>query len=458
MQVTETLSEGLKRELKVVIYASDLESRLKTRIDRMKDGLKLKGFRPGKVPVAHIKKTYGVSMMQELLQEMIKESSRNALKERKERPASEPKVELPEDPAVMKAVMGGEADFEYAMSYEIIPDFAVVDFAKIELEKLVAKIPDEEVEEALEKLAADQKRFSPKEDGATAEMGDAVRMDFTGQIDGKVFDGGTAEDMQLELGSGRFIPGFEDQLVGVATGDEKDVTLTFPEDYSAKHLAGKEAVFSVKIKEVGMPLTFKPDDAFAASIGLESIDKLRENVRTQLENGAESLSKAKLKRKLLDALDEAHDFELPPNLLEQEFEGIWKQYEAEKKAADEKGEDITEGKSDRELRAEYHTIAERRVRLGLVLARIGEDSGVMVSDEEINAGIMRQARDFSGQEKQIFEFYQKNPNAVNQIRAPLYEEKVVDYILELAKVSELPVSSDELYKEDEDEDEDEASA
>lgn len=454
MQVTETLSKGLKRELKVVIAASDLETRLKARIDRMKDGLKLKGFRPGKVPAVHIKKTYGVSMMQELLQEMIKESSQKALKERKEKPASEPKVELPKDPAVMKAVIGGEADFEYDMSYEIIPDFTVADLAKIELEKPVAKIPDEEVEAALEKLAADQKRFSPKKDGATAEMGDAVRMDFTGRIDGEVFDGGTAEDMQLELGSKQFLPGFEDQLVGVATGDEKDVTLTFPEDYSPnKHLAGKEAVFSVKIKEVGMPLTFKPDDAFAASIGLESIDKLRENVRTQLEDGAESASRAKLKRKLLDALDEAHDFELPPNLLEQEFEGIWKQYEVEKKAADEKGEDISEGKSDRELRAEYHTIAERRVRLGLVLARIGEDSGVTVSNEEIHAGIMRQARDFSGQEKQIFEFYQKNPNAVNQIRAPLYEEKVIDYILELAKVSDVPVSSDELYKEDEDEDE-----
>ncbi|MGD9867565.1 MAG: trigger factor [Hyphomicrobiales bacterium] len=448
MEITESTSDGLKRELKVVVGAKELDKRLSERLDQIKDNVRLKGFRPGKVPVDHLRKVYGRGLMAEVLEQTVAETSQKALTERKERPAGQPNITLGEDKDVIEKMILGEADLAYTMSFEVLPQIEVTDLSKLSLEKPVAEIPDAEIEKAMEQLVQDSTAYEAKE--GAAGKGDRLTIDFEGFIDGKAFDGGKAEDAGIVIGSNTFIPGFEDGLVGLKAGDSKTLDITFPADYGADHLANKPATFNVTVKEVAKPVTPEVTDEFAKNLGFESVAKLRDAVKDRIKQNYDAASRTRVKRQLLDALDKSHDFQLPESLVEGEFEAIWKQitHEMEHAGKTFKDEDTTEEKA----REDYRKLAERRVRLGLVLAEIGDKNEVKVTDEEVNAALLARIRQFPGQERQVYEFYQKNPQALAEIRAPIFEEKVVDYVLELAKVEEKKVKPEDLFKPiDEDE-------
>lgn len=448
MQVTETLSEGLKRELKIDIPAGDLAAKLDDYLADMKSKANIKGFRPGKVPVAHLKKMYGRQAMAEILSTTIQETTQKAVENRSERPAMNPDIDLPEDEA--EKILAGDADLSFTMSYDVLPDFEIVDFSGIEIERPLVEVAEDEVDQQVVDIAKNNTPFDTK-DGA-AEEGDRVTMSYLGKIDGESFDGGADENGQLVLGSGQFIPGFEDQLIGLKAGDEKVVEVSFPDDYGAEHLAGKAATFDVVVKEVSAPGEAVVDDEFAKGLGLESVDKLKEIVRGQIEGQFGQMTRQRVKRQLLDKLDEHYSFELPEKLLTSEFDVVWNQVEEDMKRNEKTFED--EGTSEEDARAEYRKIAERRVRLGLVLSEIGEKNNIQVTDEELQRALYDRVRQFPGQEQQVFEFYQKNQQALASLRAPIYEEKVVDFMLELAKVTDKTVSKEELEKlvaEDEDE-------
>lgn len=444
MECVET-SEGLSRMYKVSVPAADLQKRLTDRIEEIRPQMNLKGFRPGKVPVAHVRKMYGKSIMGEVIEAVVQETSQKAIADADVRPAGQPEMHMESD---MEAVMDGKADLAYHMHIDIMPDFEPTDIKKLTIKKPVAEVSDAELEERLGQIAESNQKFDKRGKTAKARNGDAVVMDFTGKIDGEPFEGGAAEGHTLVLGSNSFIPGFEDQLVGSKAGEEKDVKVTFPEDYQAAHLAGKEAVFEVKIHEVREPKTPDVDEEFAKGLGLEGLDKLKELVGEQIKGEFATASRAKAKRHLLDQLDEKHDFELPPKMVEAEFDQIWQQLQAEMDAGRTADED--KDKSEDELKAEYRKIAERRVRLGLVLAEIGRAAEITINEQEVQQALINEARNFPGQERQVIEFFQKNQNAMAQLRAPIYEDKVVDHILATAKVKEETVSKEELLKEDED--------
>ncbi|ADZ70487.1 trigger factor [Polymorphum gilvum] len=450
MQVTETLSEGLKRELKVVIPATDLASRLESYLDDLKSKVRINGFRPGKVPTAHLKRLYGRQAMAEILNTMIQETSQKAIEDRSERPALQPDIDLPDDEA--EAILDGSADLAFKISYDLLPEFEVVDFSGIEIERPVVEISDAGVMEQVEAIAANNRPFESKGEGAVAEAGDRVTMSYLGKIDGEPFEGGADENGQLVLGSGQFIPGFEDGILGMKAGEEKVITVKFPDDYPAPHLAGKEATFDIVLKDVAAPGELKLDDDFAKSLGLESLDQLKDIVRGQIESQFGALTRQRVKRQLLDKLDEVYSFDLPGKLLETEFQNIWNQVEMDMQRSGKTFED--EGTTEEAARSDYRKIAERRVRLGLVLSEIGEKNNIQVTDEEVQRALYDRVRQFPGQERQVFEFYKSNPQALASLRAPIYEEKVVDYILELAKVTDKTVTKEELEKlaaEDEDE-------
>lgn len=442
MNVTETKSEGLTREYKVVVSKDDLQEKLNAKIAEMRPQMRLKGFRPGKVPASHIRNMFGKSIMGEIVQETVNTSSQKALEDAELRPAAQPHIKLDSDE---EQVLKGEADLAFDMHVEVMPDFEPSEIKDIELERPVAEVADEELDEALGKLAEANKKFEPRGKTAKARDGDAVVVDFVGKIDDEAFEGGTADDQTIVLGDGRFIPGFEDQLIGAKTNQDVEVKVTFPEDYAAENLAGKEAVFDVKVKEVRAPETPKIDEDFAKGLGLEGLDKLKELMKQQLEGELKNASRQKVKRGLLDVLDERHSFELPPKMVEDEFNQIWAQLEQEKAAGRLDEEDAK--KSDEDLKEEYGKIAERRVRLGLVLAEIGRLNEIDVKPEEVSRALNMEASRYPGQEQQVVEFYQKTPAAMAQLRAPIFEEKVVDYILERVKVTDKTVSRDELMKE-----------
>jgi len=442
MECVET-SEGLSRMYKVSVPAADLQKRLTDRIEEIRPQMNLKGFRPGKVPVAHVRKMYGKSIMGEVIEAMVQETSQKAIADADVRPAGQPEMHMESD---MEAVMDGKADLAYHMHVDIMPDFEPTDIKKLTIKKPVAEVSDAELEERLGQIAESNQQFDKRGKTAKARDGDAVVMDFLGKVDGEAFEGGAAEGHTLVLGSNSFIPGFEDQLVGTKAGEEKDVNVTFPEDYQAEHLAGKEAVFEVKVHEVRAPKTPEVDEEFAKGLGLEGLDKLKELVGEQIQGEFATASRAKAKRHLLDQLDEKHDFELPPKMVEAEFDQIWQQLQAEMDAGRTADED--KDKSEDELKAEYRTIAERRVRLGLVLAEIGRAAEITINEQEVQQALINEARNFPGQERQVIEFFQKNQNAMAQLRAPIYEDKVVDHILETAKVKEETVSKEELLKEE----------
>jgi trigger factor len=447
MQVTETLAEGLKRELKIDIPAGDLAVKLDDYLNDMKSKANIKGFRPGKVPVAHLKKMYGRQAMAEILSNTIQETTQKAVEERSERPALTPEIDLPEEDA--EKILAGDADLSFKMTYDVLPNFEIVDFGGFEIERPVVEIAEEEVDTQVSDIAKNNTPFEAK-DGA-AEDGDRVTMSYLGKIDGEPFEGGADENGQLVLGSGQFIPGFEEQLIGTKAGDEKVVEVTFPEEYPAAHLAGKAATFDVVVKEIGAPGEAAIDDEFAKGLGLESLDKLKEIVRGQIEGQFGQMTRQRVKRQLLDKLDEHYSFELPEKLLESEFQIVWQQVEEDMKRNEKTFED--EETTEEEAKAEYRKIAERRVRLGLVLSEIGEKNNIQVTDEEMQRALYDRVRQFPGQEQQVFEFYKNNQQALASLRAPIYEEKVVDFMLELAKVTDKTVTKEELEKlvaEDED--------
>lgn len=441
MQVTETNVEGLKRQIKVTLGANELSDRCEKRLDEIKDTVQLKGFRKGKVPKPHLKKLFGRRVMAEVLQEAVEESSRQALDERKERPASQPTIDLPEEESEIEGVMAGTTDLAYSMSYEIVPDIELVDFSTLELEKMVAEVDDASIDEAIGDLAKRNLVFEAK-DGKEAATGDKLKIDFVGKLDGETFEGGTAEDVDLTIGQSGFIPGFEEGLVGVKAGEERVVNVTFPDEYPVDTLKGKPATFDVVVKEVAEPKEPTIDDEFAKSLGAESLANLRELISAQIGREYEQVSRMKIKRQLLDLLDEKHAFELPASLVDSEFETVWNQVTQDMERAGKTFEDGD--KTEAEARAEYRAIAERRVRLGLVLGEIGDKAEIQVSQDELREAMVQQARQYPGQERQVFEYFEKTPGAVGQLRAPIFEEKVVDHILAGAKLTDKKVSREEL--------------
>ncbi len=446
MQVQETLSEGLKREYRITVPAQDLDGRIAARLEELKSRVRINGFRPGKVPAEHLKRLYGRSVFGEVLQELLTEGNRKIVDDNKVKLAMQPKISLPETEAEVEQVAEGKADLTYKVEVEVLPEITVGDLKSITIEQPVADIPESDIEETLTRLATQNATYTDK-DGA-AELKDKVTIDFVGSVGGVEFEGGKGEDHPLILGSGQFIPGFEEQLVGVKTGDKKDVKVTFPEAYHAPDLAGKEAVFAITVKKVEGATNAEINDDLAKKLGMESLDKLKEAVSEQIGNGFKQASRQRMKRALLDALDATHKFDLPPTLVEQEFAGIWSRVEKELESG---GEAAREGKTDDQLKAEYRTISERRVRLGLLLAEIGEKNNIQVTNDEVTKAVVDRARQFPGQEQMVWEYYQKTPEALAELRAPIFEEKVIDYIVELAKVTEKKVSKDELFADPDDE-------
>lgn len=447
MQVTETLSEGLKRAYKVVLPAADLAARLDGQLADMKEKVRINGFRPGKVPVAHLKKVYGKAVMADVVQGALNEVNQKIVTDNSFRLAGEPKIDLPENKDEVEKALAAEGDLAYTVNIEILPKFEVGSFADVALERLVATVPESDVDDAIQKMAERNRPFAPRPEGAGAEKGDKVTIDFLGKIDGVAFSGGEGKDVDLTLGSNMFIPGFEDQVLGIKAGESRVVKVNFPADYGAENLAGKEAHFDVTAKAVAAPGELKIDDEFAKGFGLESLAKLKEAMRAQIEGEFARASRAKLKRQLLDALDKRYTFELPPSLVEQEFNGIWSQVEAEQKRSGKTFAD--ENTTEEAARADYRKIAERRVRLGLLLAEVGAKAEVKVTDDEINSALIERARQFPGQEKAIWDYYRKTPDALASLRAPIFEEKVVDHVIGQTKVTDKTVSKEELLKQDE---------
>jgi trigger factor len=435
MEVQETLSEGLKREYKVVIAANELADRFNSKLSKLGQTIRLPGFRPGKVPEALLRQRYGPALASELVEEAVKETATKAIEEKGLRPALQP--ELLE---VGKYEEG--KNLEYRFAVEALPDIEPGDFRSISLERIKASVDDSDIQAGLDRLAANNPDLKPAEAGRKAEKGDVLVIDFTGTINGAAFPGGSATDHHLQLGSNSLIPGFEDQLEGASAGEKREVKVTFPADYRAKNLAGKEAVFAVTVKELKQPAKATVDDAFAQKLGAKDLADLQAQVRKQIESDYGALSRIRLKRQLLDKLASNHDFPVPHGMVEAEFANIWKEIENHKKAGTLDEADKT--KSDEELRAEYRKIAERRVRLGLLLAEVGRRNKIEVSREEIGRAMVREAQRFPGQERKVLDFYQKSPDALGQLRAPLYEDKVVDFILELAKVQDRTVSGKDL--------------
>jgi trigger factor len=444
MQVTETSAAGLKREYRVVVPATALEAKVNERLDDLKGRVQLRGFRPGKVPVAHLKRLYGKSAMAEVIEAAVREANSKIITDHGFKLAIEPKVVLPTEEGAVNELIEGKSDLDYTVEMEIVPSITLADFKTIALTRLTAEVADQEVDKALQTIADQNRPFAAKAEGAA--NGDRVTIGFEGSLEGKPFEGGSGEDVPLIIGAGQFIPGFEEHLIGLKAGDNKTFNIKFPEDYRATALAGKDATFAVTVKAVEAPASVALDDEFAKTLGLESLAKLKDALKERLAREHAAASRQKLKRALLDQLDERHKFEPPPSLVEQEFNNVWSQIESDLKQQNRTFAD--EGTTEEKAREEYRGIAERRVRLGLVIAEIGEKNNIKVTDEQLRAAVMDQVRQFPGQERQIWDYYQKNPNALAALRAPLFEDKVVDFLVELAEVTEKPVSREELFQDD----------
>ncbi len=445
MQVTETAAAGLKREYRVVVPATDLEARVNERLDELKNRVQLPGFRPGKVPVGHLRRLYGKSAMAEAIEAAMRDANSKIITEHGFKLATEPKVALPTEEGAVEGVIDGKSDLAYTVELEIMPPITLTDFKTIKLTRLTAPVEDSEIDRALETLYEQNRPFEAKT--GAAETGDRATISFQGSIDGAPLEGGSGEDVPLVLGTGHFIPGFEDHLVGLKVGDSKTFNVKFPDDYRETNLAGKEATFAVTVKGVETPGETKIDDQFAKALGAESLAKLRDAMKERITREHAAASHQKLKRVLFDELDARHKFELPPSLAEQEFANVWAQIENELKQKNRTFAD--EGTTEEKAREEYRGIAERRVRLGLVLAEIGERNNITVTENHLKGALMEQVRQYPGQERQIWEYYQKNPNALAALRAPLFEDKIVGFLSELAEVTDKQVSRDELFKEDE---------
>ena len=443
MQVTETAADGLKREFRVVVPATDLEERVNARLDDLKGRVQLRGFRPGKVPVAHLRRLYGKAAMAEVIEAAVREANSKIVTDNGYRLATEPKV-VPAEGGV-EGVIEGKADLAYTVELELVPPITLTDFKTIKLQRLSADVSDAEIDDAVQRIADQNRPFTIKTEGAAT--GDRVTVSFQGTIDGSPFEGGAADAVPIVIGSGQFIPGFEDHLIGIKAGDSRSFDIAFPETYGAAAVAGKTATFAVTASAVEAPGSVTVDDDFAKTLGLESLAKLRDAVSERLQREHAAASRQKLKRALLDQLDERHKFEPPPSLVEQEFNSVWTSIENDLKAQNRTFAD--EGTTEEKARADYRAIAERRVRLGLVIAEIGEKNNIKVTDEQLTAAVMERARQLPGQEQQVWDYYRNNPDALATLRAPLFEDKVVDFLVELADVTDKPVPREELFKEDE---------
>ena len=440
MQVKEMTHEGLARALQITVPSGELNARLENRLAELKTQANLPGFRPGKVPIPHLRRTYGQRLMGEIIQELVNETSRKTLEERAERPALQPEIKIVGE---IESVMEAQADLVFDMAFEVIPTIKLTDFAKLNIERPIVDVDDVRINEGVAQLAESRQNFAPRGDDAEAQKGDRLTIDFVGRIDDKVFEGGSAESAHLVLGAEQFIPGFEDQLVGVKTGDTKKVAVTFPQTYGNKELAGKSAHFEVHVHEIAAPEKAEINDELATAFGLKDLAELRQRVGEQISNEYAQFSRAHMKKAMLDILETAHDFELPPAMVKAEFDQIWEQFTHEH---EQKGESL-DNLDEAALQSEYQKIAERRVRTGLVLAEVGNVNKITVSDEEVNRGVMAQAQQYRGQEQQVLEYFQNNPQARAQIRAPLLEEKVIDFISEMATITDKIVSIEDLMRD-----------
>ena len=446
MQVNETSAEGLKREFQVVVPSNDVESSVVERLTEVGNAVSIPGFRPGKVPIALLKKRYGDAVKGEVLEKIIQDSWQQALTDKGLRPAAQPKVEI--------VTFEDGVDLEYTLEVELLPEIDPIDFSKMELDRRVVKVTDEEVDKALERLAESRRVFDAVE-GRAAENGDQVVIDFTGTVDGEEFAGGAVNDFELEIGSAAFLPGFDEQIVGIKAGEDKTVKIKVADDHPNDQLQGKEVEFAVSVKEVREPKAAGVDDELAKSSGMENLEALKEAITDQLGREYSQLSRAHLKRELLDKLSDEHDFELPEGIVDSEFDGIWKQV-LDAKERDALDADDKE-KSEEELKENYRGIAERRVRLGLLLADVGRVNNISVTQEDINRAIHTEASRFPGQEARVIEYFQKDANAMQELQAPIFEDKVVDFVIEMAKINEQEVSIEELMEDSEEAGEDAAS-
>lgn len=444
MQVTQTNSQGLKREFKVVLAAAELAKRVEGQLAEVQAKARIPGFRPGKVPVSHLKRLYGRSIMAEVVEEAVNEANRKIVEDNQLRLALEPKIDFSGDAQEIEKTLETKADLAFTVALEVLPKIEVGSFENIEIERLVAEVSDAEVEQVLTRLAEQNRTYTAKEGEAAAENGDKATLDFLGKIDGEAFKGGAGENVDVVLGSGSFIPGFEPQIEGMKIGEHKVISVTFPENYSAAELAGKAATFDVTLNGVAAPAELEISDEFAKGFGFEDLGKLKEKIRENIEREHLAASRGKWKRDLLDALDKRYVFDVPEGMVTQEFETVWRTVEAEQKRSGRSYED--DGTTEEAARADYHKIAERRVRLGLLLAEIGDKAEIKVSDDEVGQALAQRARAYPGQEKAVWEYYRKNPRALAEIRAPIYEEKVVDYVISKVKLTDKKVSKDELFK------------
>ena len=442
MQVTQISAEGLKRAYRISVPAADIEDKVVARLTDLGREARIPGFRAGKAPLAILRRRFGEAVKGEILQSAIVDATQSAIDGEGIRPAMQPGIEDLE--------FEDGKDLEYTLALELMPEIEPPDLAAIALERMVVAVDEARIDEAIGRLAERHRHFSPAEDGAAAEDGDELVIDFEGSIDGEPFEGGAAEDFVLRLGSDRFVPGFEAQLIGAKAGEEKTVEIDFPDDYPNDALRGKAASFAVAVKELRSADDPLIDDELARHIGADDLESLRDRIREQIEDEFASISRARLKRTLLDMLAERDGFDLPPGMVEREFETIWSQVEEAKEK--DTLDDDDKALADDELKARYRAIAERRVRLALILSEIGRANNIQVSEDELNRAIMEQARMMPDRAAQVFEYYRDNPDAAQSLRAPIFEDKVVDFVIEMAQVTDREVELDELTAEPADED------
>jgi len=445
MQVNETLAEGLRHDFQISVTATEIVAKADARLADLKGRVKLDGFRPGKVPVSHLKKVYGRSLMVETIEDMIRDTNMQIVSDNGFKLAGNPKVAMPSDEKEIEDILAGKADLNYTVTMEVVPAIEIADFKSFNIEKPVVEVSDADVDEGIKRIADQNRNYSARAEGAKAENGDRVTISFKGTIDGEPFDGGSSEDILVVLGSNALIPGFEEQLVGIGVGETRVVKASFPKNYADTELAGKDAEFETTASMIEIPEETKIDDEFAQSIGLNTLDQLKKAVRDRLTAEFARAMRQHVKRALFDRLDETHKFDPPPTLVDEEFEQVWNSITKEMESNNKTFAD--EDTTEEAAREEYRRIADRRVRLSLVLSEIGEKNGISVTDDEINRALIDRARQMPGREKEIWDYYQKNPQAMAQIRAPLFENKVVDYILELATITDKKVTREDLYKD-----------
>jgi trigger factor len=446
MQVTETLAEGLKHEFQISVPASDLDAKADARLVDLKEKVRLNGFRPGKVPVSHLKKVYGRSVMAETIDQTIRDTNSQIFTERGFRLATEPKITMPTEQKDVEDILTGKSDLTYTVSIEVVPPIHLADFKSFSVEKPVAEVTDADIDEAIKRIADQSRAFAAKGEGAKADTGDRVTISFKGSINGTPFDGGTGENIPVTIGSNAFIPGFEEQLLGMAAGETRTLKVSFPKNYASEQLAGQPAEFETTATLIEAPQDTEINDEFAKTLGLESLDALKQAARERLTTEFAGAARQRVKRLLLDRLDESHQFEAPPSLVEEEFDLMWKSIKAEMESSGKTFAD--EDTTEEAAKEEYRKIADRRVRLGLVLSEIGEKNKITVTDDEVGRAVIERARQMPGREKEVWDYYRSNANALAQLRAPIYEDKVVDFILELANVTEKKVTRDDLYKDE----------